>query len=94
VQSLSLIISLPHPQPYFFSLRQSHYDYEAELFLVNRPAGTLDWFSCLAASELEDVGTAAGKIAQIRQRTPNCTAATAVDQRGVRCSRRIDNLNR
>jgi hypothetical protein len=66
VQSLSLIISLPHPQPYFFSLRQSHYDYEAELFLVSRPAGTLDWFSGLAASELEDVGTAAGKIAQIR----------------------------
>jgi hypothetical protein len=94
VQSLSLIISLPHPQPYFFSLRQSHYDYEAELFLVSRPAGTLEWFSGRAASELEDVGTAAGKIVQIRQRTPNCAAATAVDQCGVRFSRWIDNLNR
>jgi hypothetical protein len=92
VQSSSLIISVPHPQPYFFSLRQSYYEYGAELFLV-RPAGTLDWFSGLAASELEDVGTAAGKIVQIRQRTPNCAAATAVEC-GVRCSRRIDNLNR
>jgi hypothetical protein len=33
MQSLSLIISLPHPQSYFFSLRQSHYHYQAELFL-------------------------------------------------------------
>jgi hypothetical protein len=24
----------PCPQPYFFSLRQSHYDYAAELFLL------------------------------------------------------------
>jgi hypothetical protein len=36
-------------------------------------------FSRVAASELEDVGTTAGEIVHIRQRTPNCTAATAVD---------------
>jgi hypothetical protein len=79
VQSLSLIIGLPQPQPYFFYLRQSHCDYEAKLFLVSRLAGTLECLSGLAASELEDVGTAAGKFVQIRQRTPNCAAATAVD---------------
>ena len=54
----------------------------------------LECSEALPPSELEDVGAAASKIVQIRQRPANSAAAPAVDQCGVRCSRRIDNLNR